>query len=143
VEVAFTNALIEELERSRLARVEDKRQAELILEGQIDSATVSPIAQIGHDPASFSQQPLPRGTTLTTAYRLVATVSLTARQASTGRSIWSTQMTGERTYFGGAIGSSGLNSANATYNHSRRVRTLEGLAVDMMADAVDRLTEAF
>lgn len=139
VEVYFTNALIREIGRSRVGKVTGAASSQATLEGKVDSIQYVPINQV-----QASENPsLPSGTILTTEYRVLARVSLVLRRNSDRRVLWEGSFNGERTYLTPKIGAEAINSANAVYNHSARYQTIQTMAVDIMSEAHDRLTENF
>ncbi|MGE0526300.1 MAG: LptE family protein, partial [Bdellovibrionales bacterium] len=128
IEMYFTNALIRRFARSQVARVVDKEDSPLVLEGAI--VKVETIA----GPAQTDQelQTLPEGAVLTTEYRVVVHTSIVLRRRSDEKIIWQGGFSNERVYPAPRIGESVLNSANATYNHSARLYEISRLAEDMM-----------
>lgn len=142
VEVPFTNALIREVERAQIAKVVSKSDAQVVLEGVIDKIDYLVESQADCAP-NTPQCLIPQGTILNTAYRVVASTTLTLKRLSDGAVLWREQFSGENRYAAPKIGLSGLNSANALYNHSARQENLASMAVDVMAEAHGRLTENF
>lgn len=141
VEVYFTNSLIREVERSKLARVVPKASAQTTLIGSIDR-----IEYLAGSPTKASRDEsnfLPEGTVLNAEYRILATVKLELRRNSDQKSLWAGVFQGERSYQTPRIGVTSLNTANAIYNHSAHYVNLQAMAADMMAEAHDRLTENF
>ena len=140
VEVPFTNAMIREIERNQIARTVPKADAQVVLEGNIQSVQYLVANQI--DDKNPGNQ-LPLRTILNTEYRIVVAVKLTLRRASDSTTIWSQEFSKEQSYLAPKIGLEGINSANALYNHSARYDNLASMATDMMAEAHSRLTENF
>lgn len=139
-EVAFTNSMIREFQRSRIGQIVDKREAEVVLEGSIDEIVSTSVDQLKVDqPGGL----IPQGTILNTVYRVTVYTSLQLKRVSDGRIIWSDSFSGERSYLAPKLGLEGLNSANALYNHSARQELIAAMAVDVMAEAHGRLTENF
>lgn len=136
-EVPFTNAMIRELERSQLAKVVEKSEAQVVLEGVIDRI------QYTHTVQETGSGLIPSGTILNTQYQVVAAITLNLRRVSDGVLLWSQDFTGEKTYDAPKIGQAGINSANALYNHSARQESLATMAGNIMAEAHGRLTENF
>ncbi len=138
-EVYFTNAIILELERSKLARIVSKDLAQVTLDGTIVSIIYS-----GENPLLGTNTYFPAGVVPPTlGYRIYAKVNLALRRNYDQKLLWKSEFLGERTYNAPVIGTSGLNSADATYNHSAHYQNIAQLANDMMAEAHDRLTENF
>lgn len=138
-EVYFTNALITELERSKIVDVSDKSAAQVTLEGTINSITYTPSSQTRAADARY----LPEGTVLTTEYYVNVDVNLVAKRNSDQKVIWESKFQSRRSYTAPRIGIRSLNSANALYNHSARYQNIQAMATDMMTEAHDRLTENF
>jgi hypothetical protein len=139
IEVPFTNALIQRFARSQVATVTDKESSPLVLEGTIDKIeSVSGPATTNAD-----LKTLPEGAVLTTEYRLKIYASILLKRKSDDRIIWQGSFSNERVYAAPRVGREVLNSANATYNQSVRMRTITLLADEMMAEAHDRMTENF
>ena len=135
VEVPFTNALVRELERSRVVRVVPENMAQARLEGEI--------TDIVYESTGFRTRGLPAGSSLSIGYRVYLTVQLRLRDQKTGKSLWSGQFLGERSYRAPGLTLEGLNSSNALYNQSARQQTIEELAKDLMLQAHTQLTENF
>lgn len=136
IEVAFTNALIGEFERSRTARVVDPRRAE----AQVDGEIVSIIYQASGDTVAAT---LPENTVLRTNYRILLTVRVTLRRRSDQNVLWSGQFEGERTYTAPQVTAAGINTVNPLYNLSARRQNINVMAGDLMAEAHDRMLESF
>jgi len=145
VEVPFTNAIIRELERSQIAKVVSKSDAQVVLEGNIQKIQYDVANQITCDaaPGQSCPIPIPQKTVLNTEYRITVETKLELRRVSDNRVLWSEQFTNQKSYLAPKIGIEGLNSANALYNHSARQENLSSMAVDLMAEAHGRLTENF
>ena len=154
VEVFFTNALVRELERSRLAKVTDVASAEVNLVGVVSSIKYSPtnsynIDQSQVDSAHFKAGPggfgpnLATGTVQNTEYRILVTTQLQLVRISDHKVVWAGEFKNERTYLAPKIAIQDLTSANATYNQSARDQNLQLMAKDTMREAYERLTENF
>lgn len=142
VEVPFTNAIIREIERSQIARVVSKSDAQVVLEGNIEKIQYDIANQITCDPKECPI-PIPRNTVLNTEYRIVVSTKLQLRRVSDSKVLWSEEFSTQKSYLAPKVGIEGLNSANALYNHSARQENLSSMAVDLMAEAHGRLTENF
>ena len=136
MEVAFTNAMIREMERHQIGRVVSKADAQVVLDGVIDSVQYIVSNQI-------NDTSIPRSTILNTQYQIVVGVTLRLRRASDGVNIWTESFQAERSYQAPKIGLEGLNSANSLYNDSAKHDNLSAMATDLMAEAHSRLTENF
>ena len=138
-EVYFTNAIILELERSRLARIVSKDLAQVTLDGMVTSIVYSAENPLFGSNLNFPQGVVPP----TLGYRIYAKINLLLKRNYDQKLLWKSEFLGERTYNAPIVGTSGLNSADATYNHSAHYQNIAQLASDMMAEAHDRLTENF
>ncbi len=141
VEVPFTNAIIREFARSRVAKVVDTSAAQVILEGYIEKISFDVANQINcpAEPCPI----IPKNTVLNSEYRISVFTKLVLRRASDGHVLWAQQFSGQKSYLAPKIGVEGLNSANALYNQSSRQQNLTEMAGDIMAEAHGRLTENF
>jgi hypothetical protein len=139
LESFFTSAMIEEIERSKMAAVTNKDFAQLILEGTISSIEFKPGAQL----TRADLQKLPDRVVLTKEYRIVLKVDMVLRKKSDDKIIWSGSFSGEQRYAAPQIAEPVINSVNALYNHSARYQNAKLLAKDMMSEAHDRMTENF
>ncbi len=135
IEVDFTNSLIQEFERAKIGRVTDSNQAEVIVEGVIDTVTYSP--------GSLSESGLPLGSVLATQYQIAVSASVTLRRQSDKAVLWQGNFTGARTYTPPQIKTAGINTANPLYNLSARRQNIGTMASEMMLEAHDRITENF
>lgn len=133
VEVFFTNAMIRELERARIGVVSNQKNAQVTLEGIIDS-----IEYVGGAPVSG-----PGSSVLNSTFQIIATTTLRLRRNSDQKVLWEAAFRKELQYYSPQIKIEEISSANATYNHSARYQNIETIANDMMAEAHDRLTENF
>jgi hypothetical protein len=139
VEVPFTNAMIREFARSQVAKVVDKSEAQVVLEGTVDRVTY----EVSNSCTRGVGCPIPGNTMLNSEYRVTVSAKMVLKRASDGRALWSQDFSGQKIYPAPRIGLAGLNSANALYNHSSRQENLSAIAGDMMAEAHGRLTENF
>jgi hypothetical protein len=141
VEVALTNALIQEFQRSRIARVVDNSLSEVAVVGTIDSIQYLPGAKrtSGDSSAPF----LPLGTVIASEYRILMTVTVELKRQADGIQLWSGTFSGERTYVAPQVTLAGVNSVNPLYNLSARRQNIETMAGDLMIEAHDRITENF
>lgn len=141
MEVPFTNALVREFARSKVARISDRESAPMILEGRITNITTNPGAAVTNKPGQLTT--LPNDAVLTTEYRLVVKTDMLLRRKSDEKIIWEGSFSNEIVYSAPRIGQAVVNSANANYNQSVRFEKLSRLADEMMSEAHDRITENF
>jgi TolB-like protein len=141
IEVAFTNSMILEFQRSHIARVVDNSLSEVAVIGQIDSVQYLPGAKrtSGDSSAPF----LPSGTVIATEYRILLTVTVRLVRQADGTELWVGTFNGERTYQAPQVTLAGVNSVNPLYNLSARRQNIDVMALDIMAEAHDRITENF
>jgi hypothetical protein len=141
-EVYFTDAMIRELERSRIARVVDRSAAQVTLEGNIDSIAFLATNQVLQGAVGAPTE-MPKGTVLNTEYRILLKTTIRLRRNSDQQIVWQGSFTGERSYLAPKITINVLNSSNAPYNHSARYQNFQLMAADLMSEAHDRMTENF
>ncbi len=131
-EVFFTNALIQEIERAKLAQVVPEPKAQVVLLGSVTSVSFN---KTGSET---------RGAIVVNLdYRVLVSIYLQLKRVSDGKILWDGNFQGERSYSAPKITVDGLSSANAIYNHSAHTLKIQSLARDMMSEAHDRLTENF
>ena len=141
IEVGFTKSLINEFQRSRIARVVEKPLSEVSVVGSIDSVFYQPGAKrVAGDSASPY---LPNGTVIASEYRILLTVTVKVVRQADGIELWSGTFAGERTYVAPQVTLAGVNSVNPLYNLSARRQNIEKMANDLMEEAHDRITENF
>ncbi len=139
VEVPFTNAMIREFTRSQVAKVVNKSDAQVVLEGNVERIQY----EIASTCAAGDKCIIPKNTILNTEYRISVWTKMILKRASDGQVLWSQTFMGQKSYLAPKIGIEGLNSANALYNHSSRQENLSAMAIDISAEAHGRLTENF
>lgn len=142
IEGYFTNALIREFNRSQVARVAPEGAAPAYIEGTITHVNYQQGGMVDSNRGD-NILGLPSNTVLTTEYRVLVHSTIRLVRASDRRTIWQGNFSSERVYSAPQLGLAGLNSANALYNHSSRHETLQRIALDMMSEAHDRMTEKF
>ncbi|XGC82068.1 LptE family protein [Bdellovibrio bacteriovorus] len=141
IEVSFTNALAQEFQRSRIARVVDNSLSEVAVIGTIDSVQYYPGAK---RVAGDSSTPyLPLGTVIASEYRILVQVTVKIVRQADGTELWSGSFGGERTYAAPQVTLAGVNSVNPLYNLSARRQNIDVMANDIMVEAHDRITENF
>lgn len=132
----FTDALIREVEKSRVGRITERNLSEIEITG-----VVSNIGLEGLNKNELAG--LPKGAVLASEYRVSLTVDLTLVRRSDQTVLWSGQVSGTKTFPAAQITATGINSANPLYNLSSKRRTIQLLAREMMIEAHDRMTENF
>lgn len=137
IEMAFTNAIIQEFSRSKSARVVDPIFAEAQLVGEIISVQYRPGGESFNDPS------LPTGTVLATQYTIVIEVQVTLRRRSDGQILHQQNYIREQPYTAPQVKQAGVNTVNPLYNLSSRRQNIDVMATDMMAEAHDRISENF
>ena len=142
VEAYFTNALVREFNRSQVARVAPEGVAPAYIEGVITGVSYQQGGVIDANRGDNILS-LPSNTVLTTEYRVIVNSMVRLVRASDKKVIWQGNFTSERVYPAPQLGLAGINSANALYNHNVRHETLQRVALDMMSEAHDRMTEKF
>lgn len=141
IEVGFTNALIQEFERSQVGKVTSENLSDVKIVGVVDSVQYLPGSkkQSGDKSAPY----LPNGTVLASDYRILVTCTVSIIRQADNTSIWSGTFSGERTYVAPQVTLAGVNSVNPLYNLSARRQNIDSVASDMMSEAHDRMTENF
>ena len=147
-ELDFTNQLIKEFQRSKVAKLVSVNNSEGIIKGRVISIQRiqrTPVAQ----PRDLSEGRakgwvnLPPGTQITTEYLLRVKVQLNLVQRSSKRVIWTQIFTDETIYPSSQIALETINTALPNYNNSEEQRMIKVLADVMMQEALSRLTENF
>ncbi len=140
VEVAFTNSLIQEFEKNRVAAVQQPGRAPIIVQGDIRSIIYKPTGPI----QKGEKAPLlPEGTVLATGYRVIVSAEVSLIDKKSGAILWKSQFDGESFYAAPQVTVARVNSVNPHYNLSARRRVIENIAADLMVEAHDRMTENF
>lgn len=137
IEVYFTNAMIEQIQKSKVAHVVD--DADILVEGVIESVNYIPTAKRTGDEVPL----LPRGTVQATEYRILILARVSVFRKSDHGVLWSGQFNGERTYTAPQIASAIINTANPLYNLTARRSNIKEIANDLVTEAFDRMTENF
>lgn len=139
IETYFTDALITEIERSKIAKVTPKSHAQVTLEGIISNIKYDHITIEGRGTALD----IPTGSVLTTQYRITITAQLILKRNSDHKILWEGQLQKEKNYLAPQVGLPTINSVNPLYNHSARQENIRLIAKDMMIEVLDRMTENF
>ncbi len=129
IETSFTNAVIDEIAESRVARLNSN--AEVDIQGVIESVEYY---RSGQKPSQFG---------MATDYRVVIVIAMAVKKRADDQVLWSSKFTGERTFSAAQISAPIVNSANPLYNLSARRRNIAELAQDIVAEATDKMTENF
>jgi len=144
IEGAFTNALVRQFARSRVAKVTTAEAAPVFVRGRIMSVDYIATSQVDanreEENIKFN---LPENTALTVAYRVLLKTRVELVRQSDQKVLWSSIFDNERVYTAPQVGLAVINSVNPLYNQSARLEVIEQMAHDMMADAHDRMTENF
>ncbi len=136
IEVAFTNALIQEFESAKIARVTDAAQAEVIVEATIEKAQTSPSGD-------FIDESLPTGVLTADSYAIAVEVGITLKRSSDRSVLWKSSFVGNKSFSASKVTVAGVNSVNPLYNLSAKRQNIDQLAATMMSEAHDRMTENF
>ena len=135
IEVSFTNALRQEFERSKIARVSPKYESGAEIEGKILS--------VQYLPSGPQESAVSTGVVLASQYRILIQVEVLLKNLATGKTLWSGKFSGERTYIAPQVTSPGVNTVNPLYNLSAHRLNIDVLATSLMNEAHDRVTENF
>lgn len=143
LEVPFTNSLLSEFSKSKVAKIVDKNRAPAVILGTISNVEVIHGGAINRNDEDDVDIDLPQNTVITTEYRILVAVSIRLQSAVDQQIIWQGEFKGERVYTAPQIGTASLNSANALYNQNARFETIAQMSRDLMAEAHDRISENF
>lgn len=155
VETYFTESLRSEFERSRLAKVTSKNDAQVIIEGTVKEIKFLSLVQVkGGETSDISApqetlaradapNPLPKDAVLTKEYATAVKIVISARKVSDNTILWEGDFNSQRNYRGPLLGTPGLSNSNPLYNQSARQDAVSKIAKDLMSEAHDRITENF
>lgn len=140
IEMAFTNALIQEFQKSSITQVVDENQSQVQIIGEI--------VALKYDSGGGGEQPgasnyLPRGTVLAKTYGTSLDVHIRMVRKSDQTELWSGDFHAERSYNAPFVTLSGVNSVNPLYNLSARRMNIDAMSLDLMSEAYDRISENF
>ncbi len=140
IEAYFTSALIQQFQRSRVAEIVPREQADLMISGDIVTVSIR-----GESPTALTElSPFaPRGSVLNLQYRIVTEVRYRAIRLDSELIIWEEMLLNETTYQAPQVTIPGLNSVNSLYNLSARKINIESLAKTISLEAHNRITENF
>lgn len=141
IEMSFTNALLQEFTRSKVAKVVEPASSDLRVEGVITNIQYLPGGKKTSDDPSFPF--LSEGAVLAAEYRILVSVTVNAIRVADGTVAWTGTFSGERTYAAPQVTLAGVNSVNPLYNLSARRQNIEVVANDVAAEIYDRITENF
>jgi len=136
IEVYFTNALMAELERSKVANLVSDSYADGEIKGVITHLEILPGGR-------REGGNLPIGAVLASEYRILISVSISVIRKSDGKTVWSNTFFGERTYVAPQVTQSVVNTVNPLYNQSARRLNIEVLSKQMMSEVFALMTESF
>lgn len=136
IEVYFTNSLIQEFERSRIARITDPAKSEVLVEGEISDVTYTPGGK--KDGGS-----LPTGAVIATLYTIKLCAHITLRRVADRSILWEGGFETERDYSAPQVSAAGINTVNPLYNLAARRQNIQSLAAELMSEAHSRITENF
>lgn len=139
IEVDFTNALMQEFQRSHATTVVEGDQADIELRGTLVSVVYVPGGLITAETSSV----MPTGTVLATSYGIQVKVYMELIKKKDNAVVWFGNFSGERSYSAPQITIPGLNTVNPNYNLSARRLQIGLIATDMMTEVHDRMTENF
>lgn len=144
-EAFFTNALINELQRSGFILVTEKDSAEVVIDGLIlnvqnsGSVSIPTFYEVDH----LNNQAKSFRASMFTEYLLSVSANLKVKRTRDSKVIWQTYLKSQKGYRGPLLKKDGLRSSNPLYNQSTKTQTMKLLAKEMMEEAFDRLTENF
>lgn len=135
IEKYFTDSLIQEFERSKIATVTDSSRSEVEITGEITSLSS------GTD--GIRETSKIWGAQLGSILRVQVAVMITLRKQSDKTVIWEGEFKDERSFSSAQVTVSGVNTVNPLYNLSAKRQNIELMAQNLMSQAYDRLTENF
>ncbi len=141
IEISFTNALLQEFSRSKVAKLTEPAASDLKIEAVINNVQYLPGGKKTSEDPSFPF--LAKGAVLAAEYRILIGVSAKAIRSLDGKVVWEGNFSGERTYVAPQVTLAGVNSVNPLYNLSARRQNIEVVANDIAAEIYDRITENF
>lgn len=143
-ESIVTQALKEEFFRSTVLKVVNDNEAEVRLEGQIDTLKYesNPSGIRESDPENAGNY-LPTGTVLATTYNMTIILTLKLVKTSTLETLWQSQFSGSRAMNASLVTIAGVNSVNPIYNQNAKRLVLESVVADLSNQIHNNLTENF
>ena len=154
VEAAYTNALIHQFAKSKVAKLVKKKHSEVYVDATIVNVSIVREGTRSIDAGNVSDTDpktgdgeneirLPVNAVLATEYRVITNTKVYLRRTLDRKVLWEGTLVGEKVYPAPQVGLGVVNSVNPLYNHNARINVIEGMSGDMMADAHDRMTENF
>lgn len=140
IEMFFTNAIRQEFERSKIARLAEPNESEVELIGEITNVGYTqdqPLYNKGED------RTWPTGTVLAGQYIIDLNIHISIRKKSDQSILWQGDFGKQRNYIAPQVSTAGVNSVNPLYNLSARRLNIEVMSLSMMSEAHDRITENF
>jgi len=141
VESYFTSSLIKEIERTHLAAVTSKDEAEGYIEGTVTNIHYALGPQVDRGLSEFNS--LPEGSALAREYRVVVYMGIRLIRKADNKVLWEGSFSGEQSFPAPVVTAPILNTVNPLYTHSARHQAIQTLSQDLMAEAFDRMTENF
>ncbi|MCB0415190.1 MAG: hypothetical protein KDD50_12705 [Bdellovibrionales bacterium] len=141
VEVYFTNALVRNFERSKVAKVVSKNIAPVSIVGEIDKIELDQAVIVSGGDTGFEKLPLKSVLTINYNVKLNSTIKMVRNSDHTV--LWSGKFYQEKVYSAPQLESAKLNSANALYNQRAKHQVYKAIAQIMMKEVHDRMTENF
>ena len=139
-ESILTQALKEEFFRSTVLKVVNDNEAEVRLEGQIETLKYDPASSvIEYDP----NKTLPIGTVLTSGYIMNVLLTVKLVKTATAEVLWQSQFTSTRQMTASQVTYAGINSVNPIYNQNAKRIILESVAYELSNQIHNNLTENF
>lgn len=138
-EAIVTAALKEEFFRSTVLKVVDDNNAEVRLEGLIETLKFDSMAIKESD----NNNHLPIGTVLATTYNMVVVINVKLVKTGTSEVLWQSQFTGSRPMNASQVNIAGVNSVNPIYNQNAKRLILELVANELSNQIHNNLTENF
>lgn len=138
-EAIVTAALKEEFFRSTVLKVVSDNEAEVRLEGQIDTLKFDSMAIKESD----NNNHLPIGTVLATSYNMTVILNVKLVRTGTSEVLWQSQFTGSRPMNASQVTIAGVNSINPIYNQNAKRMVLENVANELSNQIHNNLTENF
>lgn len=138
IETSFTNALVDELSQSRVAKLNPHSEVEV--QGTIESVQYFPSAS-SYPKGAINGSPFPL--VLATDYRIVIVIGMMVKNRGDDKILWTDKFTGERTFSASQVKSPIVSGVNPIYNLSAKRRNINELAQDLVAEATDKMTESF
>lgn len=138
-EAIVTSALKEEFFRSTVLKVVDDNDAEVRLEGLVETLKYDSMAIKESD----NNNHLPTGTVLATTYNMTVVINVKLVKIGSSEVLWQSQFTGSRPMNASQVNIAGVNSVNPIYNQNAKRIILEIVANELSNQIHNNLTENF